>query len=414
MPKKPALYRDSRAVGAESNVSRLAHAHESNGLTSRARDVAAVKISSLIGQIYDAALDPTLWPRVLETSAGFVGGTASALFLKDSVRKTHNTIHVWGYDPDYIQIYIEKYGQFDPFATAQIFFDIGEPISVADIMPHSAHRKSLFYREWVQPQHWIDAIAVTLERSATTYAAFSVIRHENDGVVDDKARQRMKLIVPHVRRAVLIGKIIDLQKLETATFADTLDGLAAAVFLADTGGHVVHANATGHAMLAEDSVVCGIGGKLVAADAVANRTLHDILLNAENSDDAVGAAGISVPLSSRDGERYVAHVLPLTFGARRKAGMAYSAVAAVFVRKAAIDLPHPVETIASTFRLTPAEMRVLMTVVQLGGVPEIAPVLGVSAATVKTHLQRIFSKTKTRRQADLVKLVAGYMSPLGR
>jgi hypothetical protein len=73
----------------------------------------------------------------------------------------------------------------------------------------------------VQPQHWIDAISATLERSATTYSAFSVIRHESDGVVDDKARRRMKLIVPPVRRAVLIGKIIDLHKLEIAAFALT-------------------------------------------------------------------------------------------------------------------------------------------------------------------------------------------------
>lgn len=371
-------------------------------------------LSTLIGDIYDAALDPGLWPHVLEGSAGFVGGVASALFLKDSVRKTHNTVQAWGYDPDYARIYIEKYGQFDPFATAQVFFEIAEPISLLDIMPHSEHRKSLFYREWVQPQHWIDAIAATLERSATTYAAFSVIRHENDGVVDDKVRRRMKLIVPHVRRAVVIGKIIDLQKLEAAAFADTLDGLAAAIFLADTGGRIVYANAAGHTMLAEDAVVRGGGGKLVAADAVADRALHDILMNAESGDAAVGTTGIAVPLSSRDGERYVAHVLPLTSGARREAGIAYSAVVAVFVRKVVIDLPHPLETIAGAFNLTPAEMRVLMMVVQLGGVPEVAPVLGISAATVKTHLQRIVSKTNTNRQAGLVKLVAGYMSPLSQ
>ena len=371
------------------------------------------RLSTVIGDIYDAALDPTQWPRVLELSASFVGGTASALFLKDSVRKTHNTLHTWGYDPDYIRIYIEKYGQFDPFATAQFFFDIEEPMSVADIMPHRAHRKSLFYREWVQPQHWIDAIAVTLERSATTYAAFSVIRHENDGIVDDEVRRRMRLIVPHVRRAVLISKIVDLHKVEAAAFADTLDGLATAIFFADTDGRIVHANAAGHAMLAEHTVVGASGGKLVAADTAADHTLHDVLMNAESGDAAIGTAGFSVSLLSRDGERYVAHVLPLTSGTRRTAGIAYSAVAAVFIRKATIEFPHPLEIIASTFKLTPAEMRVLMTVVQLGGVPEVAPVLGVSEATVKTHLQRIFAKTKTRRQADLVKLVAGYMSPLG-
>ena len=33
--------------------------------------------SHLIGDIYDAALDPALWPGVLEGCAGFVGGVAS-------------------------------------------------------------------------------------------------------------------------------------------------------------------------------------------------------------------------------------------------------------------------------------------------------------------------------------------------
>ena len=119
-----------------------------------------------------------------------------------------------------------------------------------------------------------------------------------------------------------------------------------------------------------------------------------------------------MPLTAHNGERFVAHVLPLTSGARRRAGTSYSAVAAVFVRKAALDLPHPLETIAGTFKLTPAELRVLMAIVEIGGVSEVAHVLGISEPTVKTHLQHIFGKTDTNRQADLVKLVAGYMSPL--
>jgi DNA-binding CsgD family transcriptional regulator len=163
-------------------------------------------------------------------------------------------------------------------------------------------------------------------------------------------------------------------------------------------------------MLGEGSVLRPVGGKLSVADAQADHALHDIFINAEGGDTALGAKGIAVPLAGRDGERHVAHVLPLTSGARRKAGTAYSAVAAVFVRKAALDLPHPLEALADAYKLTPAEMRVLMTIVQIGGVPEVAPVLGISEATVKTHLQRIFDKTGTSRQADL-KLVAGY-SPL--
>jgi DNA-binding CsgD family transcriptional regulator len=54
----------------------------------------------------------------------------------------------------------------------------------------------------------------------------------------------------------------------------------------------------------------------------------------------------------------------------------------------------------------------MLAVVQIGGAPEVAGVLGVSEATVKTHLQHVFEKTGTARQADLIKIVASFMGPL--
>ena len=54
----------------------------------------------------------------------------------------------------------------------------------------------------------------------------------------------------------------------------------------------------------------------------------------------------------------------------------------------------------------------LLAIVEVGGVPEVAEALGVGEATVKTHLHRLFARTEIRRQADLVKLVAGFANPL--
>jgi DNA-binding CsgD family transcriptional regulator len=58
------------------------------------------------------------------------------------------------------------------------------------------------------------------------------------------------------------------------------------------------------------------------------------------------------------------------------------------------------------------ELRVLLAIVEVGGVPEVSETLGVGEGTVKTHLKRLYQKTGARRQADLVKLFAGYTSPL--
>jgi DNA-binding CsgD family transcriptional regulator len=138
--------------------------------------------------------------------------------------------------------------------------------------------------------------------------------------------------------------------------------------------------------------------------------LNKIFTAAENGDTAVGASGVAVPFQSMSGERFVAHVLPLTSG---RAGMRYSAVAAVFVREASAEGSMPLDVMAQHYDLMPGETRVLFGILNIGGVPEIAPALGISENTVRTHLPRIFGKTGTNRQADLVKLAARFASPLG-
>jgi len=52
-----------------------------------------------------------------------------------------------------------------------------------------------------------------------------------------------------------------------------------------------------------------------------------------------------------------------------------------------------------------------MAIVNVGSGPEVASRLGISETTVKTHLKEVFRKTDTNRQADLVKLVAGFVTP---
>ena len=373
----------------------------------------ASALSRLVGDIYDAALDPERWPDVLKGSAAFVGGVASALFMKDTLHKHHNVVHTFGYDPDYTRKYVEHYVALDPFTVGQFASQVGDVISLVDLVQHDEFIKSRFYLEWVRPQGWIDALGGTLEKTAMRYAAVSVIRHERNGVADDLARRQMHLIVPHVRRAVLVGRVIDLHRIEAAALADALDGLATAMFLVNAGGRIIHANEAGFAMQAAGDAIAAPRERLSATDAVADQALREIVLNAERGDTAVGTKGIAVPMTGLSGERYIAHVLPLTSGARRKASIAYSAVAAVFVRKATLDQPYPLEALAAAYRLTPAELRVVAAIVQVAGVPETAATLGLSEPTVRTHLQRIFDKTGAKRQADLVKLVAGYMSPLG-
>jgi DNA-binding CsgD family transcriptional regulator len=373
----------------------------------------AERLSSLIGDVYDASLDPSRWPAVLARSASFLGGATGSIISKDAVSKGGNVFfHDGAMDPHYIQLYFDKYGKLDPSTTAHYFAEIGQPISLVDIMPREEFVETQIYKEWTRPQGLLEYLSVALDKTATSVALFGVMYREKDGLADFEARRRMRLLAPHVRRAVLIARVIELKTTQAETFAEMLDGLSSAMFLVSAEGRIVHANAAGHAMLVDASFLYAVGGHLVATDPDADRTLRELFAAAGLDDSAVGTSGISIPLPATKGTELVAHALPLTSGLRRDTGDTYKAAAALFVHKASPNVAAPPETIAKTYRLTPMELRVLLAIVEIGGATDVADALGVAESTVKTHLKGLYRKTGASRHADLVKLMAKFSSPL--
>jgi DNA-binding CsgD family transcriptional regulator len=373
----------------------------------------AERLSTLVGDIYDASLNAALWPAALGEAAAFVGGLGGGLLAKDVVDQTANIFYYDGsIAPEYIQLYFDKYVKFDPGTTRHFFADVGELVSTTDILEYDEFRQTRFYKEWARPQRLVDYLSVTLEKSATSVAMFGVFRHESHGLVDEAARRRMRLLVPHVRRAVLIGRAVELKTIDAKTFASTLDGLAAGVFLVDAVNRIVHANAAGVLMLNAADFLYGRAGQLCAADPQANQSLRAAFAAASGGDMALGAKGIAHVLTASNGEHYLAHVLPLVSDARRQAASA-TAVAALFVQKAALGKIAAPEAIAKTYRLTPTELRVLLAIAETGGgAREIAQALGIAETTAKFHLRSLFEKTGVKRQAELIKIVAGFTSPL--
>jgi DNA-binding CsgD family transcriptional regulator len=365
------------------------------------------QLSDLIGLIYDAAIDPSLWERAIERSAYFVGGTGAALICKDVGARHVSRPHGLQSLPP-VALFEPVYPTLEP----HFLGDIEQPIATTDLIPFEELTQTEIYRQWAQPQGIVDFVSAVIDRTAISAAIIGVFRHERNGLVDDRARWQMRLIAPHIRRAVLIGKMFEFKAAEVATFVDTLNGLSTGMYLVDAEGRLIHANAAGSAILAAGDILSSVGGRLVACDARVQRTLREVFAAAGQGDAALGVKGIAVPLIGKDGERYVAHALPLTSGARRRAGIIHVAAAALFVRRAALMTSSTSQVIGETFKLTPTELRVLLAIVEVGGIPEVATAFGVADTTVRSHVNRLFEKTGVTRQADLVKLVAGYTTLL--
>jgi DNA-binding CsgD family transcriptional regulator len=238
----------------------------------------------------------------------------------------------------------------------------------------------------------------------------SLINIRTEVAVDEDMRRRMGLLVPHLQRAVAIGRLFDQGRgaqAAQAALTETLDHVEAAVILVGADGAISFANDPATHMLDDATLIRRHGNSLQAAAPEDDRIFRDIFAAAAKGDASIGVRGVAVPLTSSSEERWFAHVLPLTSGRRQQAGQANHAVAAIFIRKTAPNVPPPLEAIARLYKLTASEIRVLEAVLKVNGVKTMADTLGLSQATVKTHLQNVFRKTGTRRQSDLVKLVAG-------
>jgi DNA-binding CsgD family transcriptional regulator len=87
------------------------------------------------------------------------------------------------------------------------------------------------------------------------------------------------------------------------------------------------------------------------------------------------------------------------------------AAAAVFIGAIA-DEQNAADTIAAAYGLTPAETRLLASLLAGRTLAETADALGIATTTAKMHLDNIFSKTGVNRQAELVLLATRAVPPV--
>src|SRR5215470_9389214 len=122
-------------------------------------------VSALIGDIYDAALEPQSWIEVLKSAASFVGGPAASIFSKNVDQKGGTVYYQHGIDPDYERLYFETYVKIDPSTVPQLFAEIGDIVSTETYMPYHEFRRTRVYKEWAHPQRLVDGATAILQKA---------------------------------------------------------------------------------------------------------------------------------------------------------------------------------------------------------------------------------------------------------
>jgi len=195
----------------------------------------------------------------------------------------------------------------------------------------------------------------------------------------------------------------------SAALALTLDNIATGVVIVSDDMRILHANHAASLMLRTRSPILSLGGHLVALRSDLTNELKQAI--AYISQSGYRQSGISVPLINRDTTIAAAHVMPLNSSASL-APSAGQAVATIFVTSASQASRVDLSTVGRTFRLMPAEGRLLGHLVSGKTLREAADDLGITEATATSLQNGVFAKVGVSRLTDLMILIGNLVPPI--
>jgi DNA-binding CsgD family transcriptional regulator/PAS domain-containing protein len=371
--------------------------------------ISSQALSALIGSIYDCALDPDHWDQTLSDLRDAYHALATALFLTDRRDGRVLIMKNVGIRPGELE---EQARHFPEANAAQAKFMEENSLDTLAVFSRLA-RKSDWetspYLRSLRKFGYIDNITHFLIWGPDSASIFGAARVEGQGCFTEREITLGGLLLPHLRRAVTISKVLDARAIERDRMAETLDALKCGVFLTRQNGAILHANRAAERMMRHGGSIQSLRGVVQAKAPEAAHELLAAIATAAKDETALGKTGLAIRLSDDDAPPQFAHVLPLGHGEQR-AGLKPDAVAAVFVG-AALDDEEGAEAMAGAFGLTCAETRLVESLLVGRSLKESAVALGIAMTTAKTHLDNIFQKTGVNRQAELMRLASRAASP---
>jgi len=368
--------------------------------------------SAVVESVYDAALEPSQWPRALAQIAALTNSARTAAGITDHVHKRVVDLGAHGFDVSDLAAYKERFAVMNPLLIAGHLRPVGSVYTMSMLVDEAEFLESRLYSEWARPLGLRDFIGVHALRSGQRSAGISAIRKEDQPRYGERDVRLFQLLSPHICRAFAISDALELRTVTSELLQSTLDALATGVYLVDRHGHVVYLNPAAERQVRSGTTLRVRDNRLVATHPGSQALLHREVESALHDHPQSVTAGHALAIQSGESEGLIATVLPLHGGRRGGVSGPFAAAAAIFAQDPQRVPPLPGEAFAKVHGLTAGELRVLLAMAPGLSVKEAAQMLGISETTSKTHLQRIFSKTGTSKQSELIRLLMSSAPPI--
>jgi len=361
----------------------------------------------LVDQAYEAALEPSSWPRCIETWRATFHADQAKFAYCDLIQRAGCIEVSAGVDPHFNELYRLRYARLNPYLRRGAReLRAGEVVHGEMLLADEELIRTEFYNDYMRPQdlrYWSGAILLL---NGETLGALIVSRNHRAGRFTAAELAFQRELLPHLQRGAALYRKFREIELTRNCLIETVESCSTAVLLLDHRARVAALNRAADELLAaRDGLVLDSRRTLGATAPASNAALAQMIGNALAIALGLGrvpAGSMSVPRPS--GKRpYSLQIAPIKSPVDARSGdLPYASVVVVDPDRA---IGAAKEKLAAMFGLTGAEATLAVHLSKGGSLSTAATEMGVSLNTIRTHLKRIFSKTDTNRQAELVALL---------
>ena len=389
-----------------------AHTPPSSGIENGPAAVGAPltleRFSRLVEVMYEAALDPALWPAALEAIRHELSANYVSLIVRRASDDDKGLIVSVSSGP-------APLAPGNPFILHSPFTDIpvGQLVTDADVMPGADWRSSDYFRDWCAPHDVFYVMAANLRTRAGSTYGLRITRPQSASAFSSTNTETVRRMLPHVRQALDAYLSVNRDRKVSDLYGHAMAQLMVGAIVLDDRGKVIECNAAASGILALQDGLRLAGDQLEATYATDNRKLQELVRNALLRSnlarvELAEAMAIDRPSGQLSWGLVVQAVSPdeWTEGKHRPS-------VAVFVRDTEGKAHPPTRLAQQLFQLTPAETALAIELANGLSLEEAAHALNIRRNTARAHLRSIFSKTGVRRQTELVRLFLNSVAWLG-
>ena len=361
-------------------------------------------LMALIGNIYEAGIDPARWADVVTGTARLMRGSASLIYgLRDARHQAGWFGH--RFPSSAMESYVAHFRLTNLWAHEidRLRIPVGTPVNTDALVEPGNLEHSEFYADYLKDLDIHRACTVLLckDEQSSSESHLCIYRSRSESPFESEAENLLRLLVPHLQRAQHMGRALAQLDAHSQSAFAVIDAMSVGIVMFSSVGTVVHLNPAAEAILNERDGLSVVLGRLrTVRDGETSRLARFIERACRMGTRPIGGA---IQLFRPSGKRPLTLVVsPLSDQVANLVGIDANATAMCLISGHERQTTDARELLPQLYGLTPYETRLAVGLLNGLSVSEFAAAVGVSKNTARTQLAGLFAKSGTHRQAELI------------